>query len=381
MTTKRRLALLSSLAATPAFAAPFLAIGNNAELYLTARTEARYEDNVTFASDIGADEVIDDTVFEFVPGAEILFGKNSLTTGSLAFYERFVEYTDNNEFDEELANVVFDATYEGAKLKGVADASFRELNQNSRDENAEGILIRRDVTNLGLGGELAATEKSKIGVAARYNKVDYKTDRDNLVDRQTYIFPVNYYFAITPKVDLSAGVQYRINDIDAANADSDQVYYNVGARGDFTAKLTGSFSVGYSTRDSDSGEDDSTVGLKSGLVYLYSPKTQFNLDLSNDFESASSGGGQEVASVNFGVRSAIAPGFSATVSVGYKHIEYLGEGIDREDEYLTGLVGFTYTVNQYMSVDVYYNYLDNASDEDTAEFEANIVSVAANFRY
>jgi polysaccharide biosynthesis protein VpsM len=378
MTTKRRLALLSSLAATPAFAAPFLAIGDNAELYLTARTEARYEDNVTFASDTPEDPVIDDVVLEFVPGAEILFGKNSLTSGSVAFYERFLEYIDHDEFDEELANFVFDASYEGAKLRAVADASFRELNQNSRDEDANGVLVRRDVTNLGVGGELSATEKSKIGVAARYNKVDYKTA--NFVDREVYIFPVNYYFAITPKVDLSAGVQYRINDIDAANQDSDQVYYNVGARGDFTAKLTGSFSVGYSTREADSGDDDSTVGLKAGLVYLYSPKTQFNLDLSNDFESSSSGGGQEVASVNFGIRSAIAAGLTATASVGYKQVEYLAPA-DREDDYLTALIGFTYTVNQYMSVDVYYNYLDNSSDQDTAEFEANIVSVAANFRY
>ncbi len=377
MTTKRRLALLSSLAATPAFAAPFLAIGDNAELYLTARTEARYEDNVTFASGGAGDPVIEDTVFEFVPGAQLLFGKNSLTTGSLTFFERIVRYYDESRFNDELANVSFNATYEGAKVTLIADASFKQLNQNTSDENAPDALVRRDVTNIGAAGEYAATEKSKIGLGARYNKVDYKESFG--ADREIYILPLNYYFAVTPKVDLSAGVQYTVNDIHAPDQDSEQFYYNVGARGDFTAKLTGSFSVGYSTRDPEVGDDDSTIGLRAGLVYLYSLKTQFNLDLSNDFASASNGVGQEVASVSLGVKSAIAPSLTATANVGYKQIDYIVG--DREDDYLTALLGLTYTINQYMSVDVYYSYLDNSSDADEAEFEANILSVAANFRY
>ncbi len=64
MITKRRLVLLSSLSAAPAFAAPFLAIGDNAELFLTGRTEVRYEDNVTFSS---SDE-LEDEAFEVTPG-------------------------------------------------------------------------------------------------------------------------------------------------------------------------------------------------------------------------------------------------------------------------------------------------------------------------
>ena len=378
MTTKSRLALLSTLAATPAFAAPFLAIGDNAELYLTGRTEARYEDNVTFASGSAGDPVLDDVVFELVPGAQVLFGKNSLTTGSLTFFERFVRYVDESRFNDELANVSFKSSYEGAKLTLVTDASFKQLNQNNGDENVSNQLVRRDITDVGFGSEYAATEKSKLGLGGRYNKTDYKTTGAG-ADRETYVVPVNYYFAITPKVDLSAGVQYTKSDIHAANQDSDQMYYNVGARGDFTAKLTGTFNVGYTTRDPEVGDDDSTIGLNAGLIYLYSLKTQFTLDLGNNFASASNGSGQEVSSINLGVRSSFAPGFTATASVGYRKIDYLSS--DRQDDYLTGMLGFTYTVNQYVSVDVYYNYLDNSSDVDEAEFQANIFSVAANFRY
>jgi len=238
MTTKSRLALLSSLAATPAFAAPFLAIGDNAELFLTARTEARYEDNVTYSSDAE----IEDEAFEFVPGFDLTFGKNSLTTGLFSFSERFINYSEHTEFNEELANALFKATYEGAKLKLDVDASFKELNQNSRDAILKDRLVRSDVTSAGVTGELAVTEKSKVGAGFRYGRTDYRTE--GFVDRDTYTVPVNYYFAIAPKIDLSAGVQYRKTDVESGS-DSDEIYYNVGARGDFTAKLSGTFSVGF----------------------------------------------------------------------------------------------------------------------------------------
>lgn len=375
MTTKSRLALLSSLAATPAFAAPFLAIGDNAELFLTARTEARYEDNVTFAPN----NELQDEIFEFVPGLDLTFGKNSLTKGSVSFYERFVGYSDHTEFNDQLANFLFKASHEGAKLKVDADASYKELNQNSRDAVAANQLVRRNETTAGLSGELAVTEKSKVGLGARYSQTDYRTG--DFTDRDVYTVPVNYYFAITPKVDLSAGVQYRKNQVDAPNKDSDEVYYNVGARGDFTAKLTGSFSVGYTTRSPDNGSDDDLFGLRAGLVYLYSPKTQFTLDLSNDFDTSSTGGGQESSSINLGVRSALTAALTANIGIGYQKIKYLSVTPDRTDDYVTALIGATYAVNQNISLEASYSYLNNSSDISDAEFNANIVTLAANFRY
>ena len=374
MTTKSRLALLSALAATPAFAAPFLAIGDNAELFLTARTEVRYEDNVTFSQDTFA---LEDEVFEFAPGFDLVFGKNSLVKGSLSVYERFIAFSDNTIFNEELFNAVFTSTYDGSKFKGGVNASFRELNQNSRDANLVGRLVRRDVTALGANGELSLTAKSKVGSGFSYNQTDYKVN--GFTDRETYSVPVNYYFAITEKVDLSAGIRYRVNDVDAANADSDEVFYSVGARGEFTPKLSGSFSIGLATRDPDAGEDSESLGLDAGFVYAYSPKTQLTLNLSNDFESSSAGVGQEVASVNVGARSSLTARLAVSASVGYQQIEYIG--INREDDYITGSLGVTYSVNEHLSLEAYYNYLDNSTDFAPSEFTANIVSVAANFRY
>ncbi len=383
MTTKSRLALLSTLAATPAFAAPFLAIGDNAELFLTARTEARYEDNLTFASGDVGNPTIDDTIFEFVPGVELTFGKSSLTKGSLVFFERFTAYSDNSDLNETLANFIAKSTYEGAKLRLGLNASFKEQFQNNRDLAGTGAaLIRSDDYAAGGNAEVSVTEKSKVGVGVQYDATDYIDGSAVLVDRETYTVPVNYYFAVQPKLDLSLGVQYRVTQVDVSNGDYEDVYVNVGARGEFTPKLLGSFSLGYNSRTGDaSNSDNDGLGLQAGLTYVYTLKTQFTLDASNDFSTGASGGGQEKSSLILGARSKIAEDLSAFASVGYEKTDFAN--VDREDTFISARVGLSYILNQYVSFDASYSHYDNASDgaSGNADFDANIVSLSANLRY
>lgn len=381
MITKRRLALLSTLSAVPAFAAPFLAIGDNAELFLTARTEARYEDNVTFSS---TDE-LQDEAFQFDPGAEINFGKNSLLKGSLAFYESFTAYSEYTDLNSNLANLVFSSQYEGAKLKLDTNASFRELNQNSRDvRNANSTsLVRRDVYAAGANGEYSVTEKSKVGLGARYDRTQYKSTGYN--DQTSYTVPVNYFFAITEKVDLSAGVQYRNTDVAdrvvGANSDTEDYYFNVGARGEFTAKLSGKFNVGYLVRSPDDSrvDDESSIGVNAGLAYALTQKTSFTLDLSNDFQTGSDAQGSETSSITFGATTSLTSAWSVGATLGYSRIDYIS--IDRTDDYVVGGVSVTYIYNTHVNFEAGYSINDNSSNIASSEFTANVVRIAANFRY
>jgi polysaccharide biosynthesis protein VpsM len=378
MITKRRLALLSALSAAPAFAAPFLAIGDNAELFLTARTEVRYEDNVTFATDTLGDPALEDEVFEVSPGAEVVFGKNSLTKGAFGAFEKITSYSDNNNLNSNLTNIIFTSKYDGAKLDLNADASFRELNQNSRDLRGA-ILVRRDVYAASLNGEYSVTEKSKVGLGGRYDRTQYKTS--SFVDQKNYTVPVDYYFAITEKVDLSAGAQYRRNDVAIANADSEDYYFNVGARGEFTAKLSGKFTVGYVTRNPDAAgaDDEGSLGFKAGLAYAYSPKTTFTLDLNNDFETDASAFSTETSSISLGVTTSLTAALRATAIVGYSQYDYVD--FNREDDYFVGGISFNYIINEHVNLDAGYSINDNDSNLGAASFTANVVRIAANFRY
>lgn len=379
MITKRRLALLSSLSAVPAFAAPFLAIGDNAELFLTARTEVRYEDNVTFSST----NELQDEAFQFDPGAEINFGKNSLLKGSLAFYESLTAYSDYTNLNSNLANLVFASQYEGAKLKLDTNASFRELNQNSRDVRNAASLVRRDAYAAGANGEYSLTEKSKIGLGARYDRTQYKSPGFN--DQTNYTVPVNYFFAITEKVDLSAGVQYRKTDVadraPGVNSDSEDYYYNVGARGEFTAKLSGKFNIGYLVRspEASGAGDESSVGANAGLAYALTPKTSFTLDLSNDFQTGSDARGTETSSISLGATTSLTSALSVGATVGYSKIDYISS--NRTDDYLVGGVNLTYIYNSHVNFEAGYSINDNSSDVASSEFTANVIRIAANFRY
>lgn len=375
MITKRRLVLLSSLSAAPAFAAPFLAIGDNAELFLTARTEVRYEDNVTLSS--GGE--LEDEVFELTPGAEILFGKNSLTKGSFSAFERLTAYSTNEDLNSNLTNLVFDSSYDGAKLDLGVDASFRELNQNSRDARGA-TLVRRDTYAAGVDGEYAVTVKSKVGLAGRYGRTQYKSA--GFTDQENFSVPVNYYFAITEKVDLSAGVRYRKTDVKTVNGDSEDYYFNVGARGEFTPKLSGKFSVGYNLREPEAStaDDESSIGLDAGFAFAYSPKTSFTLDLSNDFETGADASGIEASSISVGASTSLTAALSVRGSVGYSMFDYLG-GASREDEYLTAGLGLSYIYNDHVSFDASYSLNDNDSDLAGADFTANTFRLGANFRY
>lgn len=375
---RRPLALLTAIAATPAFAAPFLAIGENAELFLTATTSVRFEDNIDYSS---SNEQSDE-IFEFTPGLELTFGKSSLTRGSLSVYQRFIAYSDNTRYNDDLFNAVFNSVYDGSKLTLRTNASYRELNQTTRDVQA---IIESEEIAVGADAELALTEKTKVGVGIQFNDLDYGPA--GLADRKTYTVPVNYYFAIRPKIDLSAGVRYRHNDVNQNNFDSDEFYFNVGARGEFTSKLSGSFSVGYTIREADTPAgidgDNSMLGFTAGLAYAYSPKTQITLDAVNDYDTGALGDGQEKTAVTLGVSSQITPAFGVRGSISYQQIEYINVfgGASREDDFVVFSAGVTYTVNSHINLAASYSHYNNDSNNATSDFKANVVSLSANFRY
>lgn len=353
-------------------AAPFLAIGDSSELFLTATTGARYEDNVLLTEN----GEVDDVALEFVPGIELVFGKGSLYNGTFVVQEKFTEYLDNDDLSSNLTSVIFDSNYEGSKLTGSLGGSFREIEQNNRDLAGNPDLTRRDVTAAYLKGELAITEKSKIGTGVDYRDTNYRVAGFN--DSTTYAVPLNYYFAITPKVDLSAGIRYRETQVSGAG-DYTDVYYNVGARGDFTSKLTGKFSIGLTERDPENGSSTSLLGMDFDLSYAVSPKTVAKLTIGNDFDTSSSGGvSQEVFNVGLSANTQISANFSAGASASYQNADY---STGREDDFITLGLNASYVFNEHITGVIAYSYQDNDSSIAGGSFVANVVSVSAVFRY
>ncbi|AHF89394.1 hypothetical protein OPIT5_03035 [Opitutaceae bacterium TAV5] len=372
-----KLAAIPVVLTTSLAAAPFLSIGDNAELFVTAKAGFRYEDNI-FLTDSNKE---DDFSFIVAPGLELVFGKNSLWKGTLNAAHTWTEYFDTDDVDSDLTTASFITSYDGIRWKINVSAGYREIYQNSRDTLDPlnpNRLVRRNVTTAAGNAEYLLTEKSKFSLGAGYSDTHYKTN--GYSDSTDYSVPVNYYYGVTEKVDLSVGVRYRHSDVDSGS-NTDNYYFNVGARGDFTPKLSGRASVGYNLRTYDASnlDDTSALGAAVGLTYAYSPKTSFTLDLDNDFGTASNGAGTEVFHVALGGQTQLTTELMTGASVSYDSIDY--SRTSRSDDFYIFAIYGNYVINQYFNLTAAYNYQWNDSNINVYDFKANVVSLTLSFRY
>ena len=372
----RNLTLLSCVGSS-AFAAPFLAIGDNAELFATADARVAYNDNILLAAS-GVEK--EDTVFTFVPGFDLEFGKDSQLKGSVLGTATLTSYADNKELNNQLLGILGNSTYDNGSLKLAANLGFQELDQPTVDViPTAGKLVERHLGTAGVNAELAFTQKISGGLGVSYTHTDYKDP--GYTESQDYTVPVNIYYELTPKVDLSAGVRYTYSDLDNGY-EYNAYYYNVGARGAFTPKLSGSFSVGYNTRTVNIGpDDDGSIGADASLAYAYSDKTQFSLALSRNFSNATSGGSSyENSELTLGASSAVTVDWRLNAALTYRMLDY--QTFSRTDDYYEASVGATYIINSHLSTSLSYLYRDNTSDAGAAaEFSNNVVSLSISARY
>lgn len=361
-----------------AIAAPFLAIGDNAELFATGEASVAYNDNILLAAS-GAE--LEDTIFTFVPGFDLQFGKESLIKGNLIGTATLRSYSDNNSLNSQLLGIGGNAAYDNERVKLNAKASFNELDQPVVG-GTTGRLVERSVTNLGVDGEIEISEKISVGSGLSYAKTDYTTTGGS--DQEDYVVPVNVYYELTPKVDLSSGIRYTHSKFDTAGANEfDTYYYNVGARGSFTPKLSGSFSVGYTTRNVNVGpDDDGTIGSDASLAYAYSEKTSLTLTAARGFSnSGSTGQSYENTSLGLSAVSALTADWRVNAGISYRQLDYKVAPV-HTDDYVEATVGASYTINQHLTTSLAYIYRDQSSDLGAAsEFSNNVVTLSISARY
>lgn len=367
-------AVLSALCIT-ASAAPFLAVGDSAELFITGVAGVRSDDNVLLSSTKKSD-----VVYQLAPGLDFVFGNNSLTKGHATYKLTSDRYTDHSTLDTNLSSWDFVTNYDDKKLKVDFNAGFDQLSQNTVDTavlNGDG-LARRDVFTGNLDSEASLTDKSKVGVGVNYVDTNYL--KKGFDDSKITTVPVNYYYEVTPKVDMSLGFRYRETELDSG-INSHDAFYNVGARGEFTPKLSGDVAVGYTQRTFNKGiKSENTPGLDSSLTYTASEKTSVRFGISNDYGVSGTGATQRNMSYNFGVQNKFSEEWSAGVNLSYRSIAYLGTGA-RTDKYFEGSANVTYVINQIVNISGSYTYRNNDSVLSGSSFNNSVFALAANFRY
>ncbi len=358
-------AILSSLV-TAGQAAPFMAIGDGAELFLTGTLGVRVDDNIFLTGN-----ATDDIIVDVTPGVDLTFGKDAQVQGALTLSHAFATYIDNDELNTNLFSGDFVTRFDDGKMKLNFNVGFHELNQNTPDVQR---LTRRDVFNTAASGEVEISQLTSVGAGVNFNREDYK--RTGYTDSESLTVPIDFYYKWRPKVDLSIGYRYRDYEVDIGQDSSDH-YLNVGARGDFTPKLTGRFTVGFNRRSLDVSGDKNGFGLDASFAYEVSPKTSLQVGASNDYGTSPQGAQQENLTFNARVVSKIADDWSVNGGVSFRQIDYFS----RKDDFWEATLGTSYIVNANITILGAYVHRDYASDLGGADFKNNVFSISANFRY
>lgn len=368
---------ISVAAAAIAFAqASFAADGDGPAFFVTGTVGVRADDNI-YLSRVATDDVI----FDVVPGIAVEFGRNANLHTTLTFAEAFARYSDNDHLNSNLFSGILSSNYDDEKLKFSFGTSFRQIEQNTVDIRD---LTRRDVFNIRGNLEMLLTAKSSVAVGAMFDDTNY--ERSSYADTEIKTVPLNYYLKLTPKVDMSFGYRFRDTQV-SLGQDSQDSFFNVGARGEFTPKLVGSFAVGYNRRSISGGNDRDQLGVNSSFSYSVTPKTLIQFGIDNDFGTSGSGSQQKNFTVSTGVNTRISEQWGYSLGLSRRQISY----DTRRDTYWEGQVGVDYTIKAGISILASYTYRNNSStlsyppgpayDPYDPNFRNNVFTIAANFRF
>jgi len=192
---------------------------------------------------------------------------------------------------------------------------------------------------------------------------------------------VKYFYAVAPKTDLSLGFSYQNNMVGAPGIGSDQYFFNVGARGQFTGKLTGQFSVGYEQIDFNrGGRNNSGVGADSGFSYAATDKTTFTLGVLSGFGySPQFGNSYRDLQPNVGFTSKMSDHWSIGGQAGYGRFTYIS--VPQQDDFYFGQGNLTFIMNPSVSFTGSYRYAEDDSNIAANSFTNNIFTVGVSLKY
>lgn len=365
-----KLTILTAITCIAAQAAPFM-VGDNAELFLTGSALVSRDDNIYLDSS----NEKSDTIFSFTPGLDLVYGKNSATTGNLFLREEFRRFSSYDVQNTELFSAGINSMYDSGVTKAGFNASYAEVAQNDNDIRSTGDIVRRDLTNVNARTEFGISEKTKLSLAGSYAKTDYAPA--SYSDSSIVTLPIDVYYESDPKLDWSLGYQYRSSDLSGTGLDSTDHFFNLGARGEFTPLLSGQVRLGYTQRSFDTIADQNLFGVDSNLTYLFSEKTSFRFNFSNDFGSSGTGDSTRNLTLGLSAISQMTDQWSLNAGISSRSIKYTS----RKDDFVEAQVGVTYKYNNILSFNGSLINRNNSSGLASAEFSNTVFSFGASIRY
>lgn len=393
--------------------APLVSIGDNVDVLFNGSTSLQWTSNV-FRDE---DDEIDDIIWTISPGFEVNVGRG-LSSADLSIITRYdiVRYNDLDQLDTELFHIRAVGSYESSRLDLNGSVSFDESKTSTGDLDIQD-LVESDNVAARLEGEYRLSPKFSVGSGIRYSDREYQTygqgspQGEYFADRERISIPLDVFYELTPKVDLSLGYMYTETEVGETNPptfggvftdytseyERTSHFFNVGARGQLLPKLAGFFKIGYRTNDADdsttqlllngvpfgtegqtSRNDNGMLGLNADFTWNATPKLTARMGLSRDFGVGGEGGTNENSKIDLNASYSINANWSSQASAGYTLRDY---DSGREDnQYRLGL-RLSYVPNQHWRFSGGYNYTENDSSNDNRSYENHNLDITANLRY
>jgi hypothetical protein len=223
----------------------------------------------------------------------------------------------------------------------------------------------------------------------------YDLFRDQWQDRTDHRFELKGTYRVLPKTSVL--LMYRLQDQNYPNQEDtsdnnkvidsdtsqDNVYHQVftGLAFSPSAKINGEIRVGAGRKDYENDEnwngqdynDDWKLNAETKVIYNYSPKTKFRLQLyRNELESTE----PEAASFTrtqfgLGATQTFFRKFTFDIELAYLMEDYdTGAGFPSRDDDIYDLnLGLDYQIQEWLSTGVKYKYLDRSTSNDVYEDE------------
>ncbi len=383
-------------------AAPLVSIGNNTDIFFNGSSSLRWSSNVF--RDEGNEE--SDLSWTVSPGFEINVGRG-VSNADLTVITRYdvVSYQDNDQLDTELFHVEAMGSYETSRLSLSSNLSFGEYKLNSGDRNVVADLVEFDDTNADLDAEYQFSPKFSFSAGFDYDEREFQTYQESFSNRETTRFPLNVYYELTPKLDLSFGYTHSTTDIqgritgngaaieELTGYENDNDFFHIGLRGNLLTKLTGYFKIGYRTTSADDTnrlvngaivqiierDDSGMLGLDANFTWMASNKLSMQLALSSDYTTGGLGEATEIISANLTGNYSINSQWSAMANLGY--IDRDSTYVGRQDEQLNSGLRFMYSLNEYWRFSAGYTYYENDSNQVNRSYESQTLDLTAILRY
>lgn len=328
----------------------------------------------------------DELMLVMSPGLEANFGsKLSAFEATLKGNYEIQRFEELFDLGDEYVHVSAISSYDGARLDLNAAYSFDEEQTTAGEQGTSGSqFIEMDITRAHLLSVYVLSPKFSVESGVRYHDREFKEAKDRLADVESYSIPVDIFYELTPKMDLSLGYEYTLEEVGTSTEDFHRKsnFLNLGARGDLFPKLSGFFKIGFRNVNPEGStrETDSSLGLDADFTHLTTPKLTSELHLHRRFEVGSEAQSVESTGAKLNMEYAISGNYRASAYSDFVYQEFK-DGNDGNDFIKRLGIRFSYLPNQYWRFGTGYAYVENDSNRLEQGYENHIIDLSASLRY